>query len=194
MRAVRWGFPCCAPSLALRLRHHLGPSEAGDNEAMLDGIRGGFIRLRWTGLSSLFKSIQSLSHGTVGSQAGTPRDIAPPRAPQKQPFRDFLEHLPVETPTLLSLYMGSHPGTNCLSVPNPIHPPPSILTAVGTPSRCQDSSELHCPGQASTAATREEVWTPNKTGNAKETPEEVKRQTGGGINPPKTQCVFLRPG
>lgn len=62
--------------------------------------------------------------------------------------------------------------------------------AVGTWSRCQDSSALHCPGQALTAATREEVWTPNKTGNAKETPEEVKRQTTGEINPKKTMHLF----
>lgn len=145
-------------------------------------------------MDGTFNGIQSLSHGTGGIPAKTPQDIPPPRTPQNQPFRDLLEHLPVETPTLFSLYVGNHPGTNRLSVSNPIYPPPSIPTAVGTLSHCQDSSELHCPGQASTAATREEVWTPNKTGNAKETLEEVKRQTGGGINPQKTQCIFLRPG
>ena len=185
--ATKWGFPCRAPSLPLRLRHLLESSKAGD-QATLDGIREGFTQASANRTSLPVPQRSELWPRHSWIPAGTPQGIPPQ------------EHLETgRSGTSQGIFQWKHPPSSAFmwetiqaatACRSPLLPLPSIPTAVGTRSRCQDSSALHCPGQALTAATREEVWTPNKTGNTKETPEEVKRQTTGEINPPKYNASF----
>lgn len=48
---------------------------------------------------------------------------------------------------ILCLHAGAHPGPTACQAPS--HPP-RCPTAVSTQGHCQDSSALHCPGQAQT--------------------------------------------
>lgn len=129
---------------------------------MLDGSGKELLRPQQSGLPSLFSNAQSFSHSTARSQL------------KPYPHRNTAKAA-IAGPPGASSNGNTHPAqpvhgkpSKCLLIPIPL--PPSIPTAVSTRSRCQDSSELHCPGQASAAATPEEIWTPNKTGKAKETP------------------------
>lgn len=119
--AVKWGFPCCAPSLPVRCRHHLEPSKAGDSAEIKQRLMGSgkdLLRPQRTGFSSPLTVLRA-SRTAQQDASWDPPGHPPTRAPRNQPFRDLPGHLPVEIPSQLSLHVGNHPGTNRLLVPVP---------------------------------------------------------------------------
>lgn len=203
--AAKSGVPLpLPPSLPLRLRHRPEPSDAGDSaeikRCLMDSGKD-LLRPQQTGLFSPLTALRASPKARRDPSWDIPRGI-PPRQHPKTSISG----------TSWGIFQWQHPPgsaftwesiqapTACRS-PSHLSPPfPASPRLSARGAAAKTAARSHCPGQALTAATREEVWTPNKTGKAKETPEEVKRQTSGEINthttphphtPPKKNTMRL---